>query len=223
MSTGCITFTAATAGRARVAAAVVALAPLAGAADPARAQVTAGDVVDRPSLRAFVEQARAWSEASLSGATEREAYDFFDREFRPEGRWRRGPIYFGVILAEGPDRGVSFFHAVAPEIETQNLWDLEDKNGVLITRELIAQAGADFVEYYFDNPDVTGDEDEGSLKVAWGDELSIAGRKFVIGSGFYPAAAVPAAPPFARLLLAVLLAAGGEYLRRRRRRRIRSP
>lgn len=217
MSTDCITFTAAAGGRAKFAAAGVVLAVFAGAAGPARAQLTAGDVVDRPSLRAFVEQAHAWSEAALAGATEREAYDFFDREFRPEGRWRRGPIYFGVILAEGPDRGVSFFHAVAPELETQNLWDLEDKNGVLITRELIAAAGAGFVEYHFDNPDVTGDEEEGSLKVAWGEELSIAGRKFVLGSGFHPPSAVPAAPPFAWLLLAVLLAAGGAYLRRRGR------
>ena len=123
-----------------------------------------------------------------------------------------------MILAEGPDRGTSFFHAVAPELETQNLWDLQDKNGVYIVRELTAKAGTDFVEYYYDNPDVAGDEDEGSLKVAWAEVLTIAGRKFTIGSGLYPATPVPILPPqFAVLLLALLLVAGGAHLRRQRR------
>ena len=180
---------------------------------PVLAQVTAADVMSRPSLRAFVERAHAHAEASLTGATEQEAYDFFDREFRPEGEWRHGPIYFGVILAEGAERGTSFFHAVDRDLETQNLWNLEDKNGLLVVQELIANAGKDFVEYYFDNPDVIGDEDEGSLKVGWGEELAIAGRKYVIGSGYYPAP-VPVVPPLAQLALSVLLVAGGALLRR---------
>ncbi len=162
-----------------------------GAAPPVLAQVTTADVVDRPSLRAFVERAHAHAEAQLSGATEQEAYEFFDREFRPEGEWRQGPIYFAVVLAEGADRGTIFFHAVQPDLERQNLWNLEDKNGLLIVQELIANAGKNFVEYYFDNPDVIGDEDEGSLKVSWGEELTIMGRKFIILSGFYPATAAP--------------------------------
>lgn len=198
---------------------VLMMALSAGTARPACAQVTAADVLDRPSLRAFVERARVHAEASLSGATEEEAYEFFDKEFRPEGEWRQGPIYTGVMLAEGSDRGTSFFHAVAPELETQNLWDLQDKNGVYIVRELIAKAGTDFVEYYYDNPDVVGDEDEGSLKVAWAEELMIEGRKFTIGSGFYPVPAVPILPPqLTVLLLAFLVAAGGAHLRRRQRR-----
>ena len=189
---------------------------LASAARPALAQVTAGDVVDRLSLRTFVERAHALTEASLSDATEQEAYEFFDREFRPDGEWRQGPIYFGVQLAEGPDRGTQFFHAVNRELEGQNLWDLEDKNGVLIIQQLLAKAGEDFVEYYFDNPDVIGDEDEGSLKVAWGEELTIGDRLFVIGAGFYPATNVPILPLQLAVLLAVLLlAAGGAHLRRR--------
>ena len=187
------------------------------AARPAGAQVTAVDVVDRPTLRAFVERARDHAEASLADATEQEAYDFFDREFRPEGEWHWGPIYTGVILAEGDDRGTSFFHAVASDLEGQNLWDLRDKNGVYIVRELTEKAGVEFVEYYWDNPDVIGDEEEGSLKVGWTEKIEIAGRMFTIGAGFYPATPVPVAPPAAHALLAALLAAGGAYLRRRRR------
>ena len=117
-----------------------------------------------------------------------------------------------MVLAEGADRGTTFFHAVQPDLERQNLWNLEDKNGLLIVQELIANAGKNFVEYYFDNPDVIGDEDEGSLKVSWGEELTIMGRKFIILSGFYPATAVPVAPPLAQLLLAVILTAGGACL-----------
>ena len=200
---------------------VLIVSSLSAAAVPsaALAQVTAGDVVDRESLRAFVERARDHAEASISSLAEQEAYAFFDREFRPEGEWRRGSIYLGVILADGADRGTSLFHAVNPDLEGQNLWDLTDKNGVFIVRELTAKAGVEFVEYYFDNPDVIGDEEEGSLKVAWAEKLTIAGRTFTIGSGFYPATPVPVAPPLAQLALAVLLAAGGAHLRRRRQQR----
>ena len=35
----------------------------------------------------------------------------------------------------------------------RTLWGLEDKNGVLIIQELIAKAGTEFLEYYYDNPD----------------------------------------------------------------------
>ena len=192
---------------------------LAGAAPPALAQVTAGDVVDRPSLRAFVERAHARAEALVADATtELEAYLLLDAEFRPMGEWHQGPIYLFALLAEGPDRGTNVFSAADPTLQGQNLWDSEDKNGVLYVQELIAKAGTDFVEYYFDNPDVIGDEDEGSLKVGWSEVLTVAGQKFIIGSGFYPATAVPIVPPLAQLVLALLLASGGAYMRRRHRR-----
>ena len=60
----------------------------ASAGAPALAQVTAADVVDKPTLQAFVERAHAHAETSLADATEEEAYEFFYREFRPEGEWR---------------------------------------------------------------------------------------------------------------------------------------
>ena len=78
--------------------------------------------------------------------------------------------------------------------------------------------GGGFVEYHFDNPDVEGDEEEGSLKVGYALELTFEDddRKLVIGSGFYPASDVPVAPPLAYLILAALLAGAG-FLRRRQR------
>ena len=197
----------------------MALAVLAaGVAEPVHAQVEAGDVVDRPSLRRFVKAARDEVVEKVGQATEDEVYDFLDVNFRPVGRWHRGSIYMGVILAqEGPDRGTSFFHAVSQEIEGDNLLALVDKNGVRIVEELLDDAGKDFTEYYYDNPDVEGDEKDGSLKVAWGEEIDIAGRNYVIGSGFYPDTAVPVAPPAALLVLAALLAASAAHLRRRQR------
>ena len=196
----------------------MALAVLAaGVAEPVHAQVAAGDVVDRPSLRRFVEAARDEVLEKVGQATGDEAYAFLDKEFRPVGRWHQGSIYMGVILAEDPGRGTSFFHAVSPDIEGDNLLALVDKNGVRIVEELLDDAGKDFTEYYYDNPDVDGDEEDGSLKVAWGEEIDIAGRKYVIGSGFYPDTAVPVAPPAALLVLAALLAASAARLRRRQR------
>ena len=192
---------------------------LAGAATPALAQVTAGDVVDRPSLRAFVERAHARAEALAADATtELEAYRLLDAEFRPMGEWHQGPIYLFALLAEGPARGTNVFSAAHPELEGRNLWDNEDKNGVLYVQELIAKAGTDFVEYHFDNPDVIGDEDEGSLKVGWSEVLTVADQKLIMGSGFYPATPVPIVPPLAQLVLALLLTSAGAYVRRRHRR-----
>ena len=193
---------------------------LAGAAPPAFAQVTAGDVVDRPSLRAFVERAHARAEALVADATtENEAYLLLDGEFRPMGEWHQGPIYLFALVAEGPARGTNVFSAAHPALEGRNLWNNEDKNGVLYVQELIAKAGTDFVEYYFDNPDVIGDEDEGSLKVGWSEVLTVADQKLIMASGFYPATAVPILPPqFAVLLLVLLLAAGRAHLRRQQRR-----
>ena len=136
----------------------------AGAARLASAQVTAADALDRPSLRAFVERARAHAQALLDGATEHEAYEFFDREFRLQGEWREGPIYTGVILAEGPRARDQLLPRGRARPEGRNLWYLQDKNGVYIVRELIAKASTDFVEYYYGNPDVIGDENDGSLK-----------------------------------------------------------
>ena len=91
-----------------------------------------------------------------------------------------------------------------------DLHDRRDKTGKLYVHELIrvAEAGGGFVEYYFDNPAVVGDEDEGSLKVGYVMLLDVGGERRFIGSGIYPADSVPIAPPLALLALATLLASG---------------
>ena len=183
----------------------------------ALAQVTAAGVVDRPTLRAFVERANAHSKAAVSNATDQGAFGFFDREFRHVGPWRHGSIYLAVLDAEGADRGRFLFHATRSDLEGENVWDFEDKNGVLVTQEFVAKAGRDFVEYYFDDPSVVGDEEEGSFKIGYADNLEIRGHRYLIISGYYPATSIAIAPPLVLLLQAAPLAAGGGYLHSRRR------
>lgn len=177
----------------------------------AHSDVEAHDVMDNDSLQKFVERARAELEDKVSDS--KGVFDFADMEFRPMGEWHDGPIYIFIIKTDG----VILFHGATMSLEGENLWDNEDKNGVKYVQELISKAemGGGFVEYLFDNPDVMGDEEEGSRKISYVELLSYPDEKLVIGSGFYPADEVPVAPPLAYALLALLLAAGG-YIRSRR-------
>ena len=178
----------------------------------AQMDVVARDVVDRESLRSFIKRARAEVEDNVSDYED--LYDFADMRFRPMGEWHDGPIYIFIIATDG----VVLFHGANMSLEDTSLWDSEDLNGVKYTQELIAAAegGGDFVEYLFDNPDVAGDEEDGSPKVGYAELLTYGDKSLMIGSGFYPATNTPVAPPLAWLILAALLAGAG-YLRRRPR------
>ncbi len=162
---------------------MLALATLLPAVHPAVAQdpeVTAGDVVDRETLKAFVLAAKEYA----NKATTLPEYIALLGEFRAEGTWKQGSIYLFVIALNG----TVFFHGVNPDLEGQNLIDLEDSNGVKITQSLIAAAaeGGGYVEYLWDNPAVEGDEETGSPKVSYAIPYSALGQDFLLGSGFYP-------------------------------------
>ena len=146
--------------------------------------VTASEVVDRQTLKAFVRGgARAWLEASRTLPA-----DQVEKVFREEGGyWKSGSIYLFIAT----DKGVMFFHGANPSLEGQDLYHLEDLNGVKIAQELLAAAaaGGGYVEYLFDDPLVEGDEDTGSPKVSYAEALRSPdfqdGRPFVIASGYY--------------------------------------
>ena len=163
---------------------VLGLAGLFCGAGPTFAQdseITAGDVVDRATLQAFVLRAKSVVEGFTSLA---EALGSFDT-FRAEGEWSKGSVYLFVFTTTG----LGIFHGADESLEGQNLIDLEDINGVKIVQELIsaAAAGGGFVEYFFDNPAVDGDEENGSPKVSYAAPLNVLGQELMIGSGFYPA------------------------------------
>ena len=145
--------------------------------------VTAADVMDRASLRSFVQAAKA----AYKGAIDEVGFDLHSdvvEAFRVEdGNWRLGEIYVFFLQTDG----LLVFHGANPSIENMNIFDDQDLNGVYYTRELIAaaQAGGGYVEYYFDNPAVDGDEDTGSPKVGYTETVMVDGTELVIGSGFY--------------------------------------
>ncbi len=153
-------------------------------------QITARDVVDKKTLKAFVEAAKEYAKNfPLS--------EDIEAEFRQEGgRWKHEAIY----LVIGNSDGVILFHAANPALEGQNVFHLEDPNGVKYTQELIAAsaAGGGFVEYYFDNPtiDENGDgelvgDPIGSPKISYAIPFidSVTGMELTMLSGFYPVTA----------------------------------
>ncbi|MCY3869466.1 MAG: cache domain-containing protein, partial [Gemmatimonadetes bacterium] len=153
-------------------------------------QITARDVVDKKTLKAFVEAAKEYAKNfPLS--------EDIEAEFRQEGgRWKHESIY----LVIGNSDGVILFHAANPALEGQNVFHLEDPNGVKYTQELIAAsaAGGGFVEYYFDNPtiDENGDgelvgDPIGSPKISYAIPFidSVTGMELTMLSGFYPVTA----------------------------------
>ena len=168
------------------AALILALTALSPAVHPVIAQdseVTAGDVVDRETLKAFVLAAKAYGDK----ATSLPEYLNILQEFRTEGPWKQGSIYLFLFSTEG----LFILHGADPSLEGQNLIDLEDANGVKIVQELIAVAaeGGGYVEYLWPDPAVEGDEETGSPKVSYGIPYSALGQDFVLGSGFYPGSA----------------------------------
>ena len=163
---------------------MLALATLFPAVHPATAQdaeITAGDVVDRETLKAFVLAAKAHGDK----ASTLPEYLAILQEFRTEGPWKQGAIYLFLFSTEG----LFILHGADPSLEGQNLIDLEDANGVKMVQELIAVAaeGGGYVEYLWPNPQIEGDT--GSPKVSYAIPYSALGQNFVLGSGFFPESA----------------------------------
>ena len=131
--------------------------------------ITAAQVTDPESLKAFVLGAKAHIEAITDmnvGAKLREG-------LKTEGDWKSGSTFLIIFLKTGEP----FIHGNDREAESKNLLDVEDERGAKVVQELFAAAaqGGGFVEYY----------DEG-LKTAYAVEYTsgITGRKFVLVGGY---------------------------------------
>ena len=156
-------------------------------ADLPEPAVTASQVVNRETLITFVEEAaRVYREGVRS-----EGYRGLigiRNAFRLEGGdWKSGSVYLWVVSGGG----IILFHATEPFREGRPT-DLTrtDINGVRFAEELIGGArreGRKFVQYYYDDPTIEGDEDTGSPKLGYAVSFPVPNseQKAVIGSGIY--------------------------------------
>ena len=153
-------------------------------------EISATDVRDRETLKAFVRGAGDWALRAFPAL----GFDLQKLEaiFRLQGgHWRSGSTYVFMML---PDGNV-IFHGSRPDQEQQIQIDLEDRNGFKFVKALVDTAvasGSGYVEYYWDDPGVDGDEDLGSAKVGYAqavtvpdDVPSVGGVTAIVGSGFY--------------------------------------
>ena len=135
----------------------------------AHARTTAGDVTDRDSLKAFVEETKQFIEAITDvneGARLRE-------RLRVEGNLKSGEMFLVIFLKNG----YPFIHGNDRAAESKNLMAVEDERGLKVVAELLATAaaGGGFVEYHVDGP-----------RTAYAVEYTsgITGRPFVLVGGY---------------------------------------
>ena len=165
--------------------------------DPGEAPaVTARDVMDRETLKAFVIGAADYL-LELYNTEGFEAILKIKRIFRDTtGYWRHGPTYLFVM----DPTGYTLFHGAFPEkyelqIPTTTLRDAVTDSLILpqIIRAAVSSPEGGFVEYYFDNPDDDTDSAE-ILKVTFALERELTytlsdstQRTFtsILGAGIY--------------------------------------
>ena len=147
-------------------------------------EVTAADVVDRATLRAFVQGMKDSYTNALGQLGVAEILQHQDILRVEGGPWRQGSVYIFLLSTAGD----VVFHGADRARQLRDATDWEDINGIKVTQELIklARAGGGFLEYYFDDPAVTGDEDTGSPKVSYVELFTFQGQEYVVGAGFYP-------------------------------------
>ena len=153
-----------------------------------RPEITAADVTDLESLQAFVTGALQAYVAALQEHGVDRYRDILNVLRAKEGDWRHGSIYLFIITTNG----YVIFHGADRTQEARTVLNLEDINGFKFIQELIkvARAGGGYVEYYFNDPSVTGDEDTGSPKISYAKSFtSRTGREIVVGAGIYLGAA----------------------------------
>ena len=156
-------------------------------ADLPKPAVTASQVVDRDTLVAFVEAAAGVYRDAILSPGYRDLAGVRNA-FRAEGGdWRSGSVYLWIVSAGG----IIFFHATESFREgVRTDMTRTDVNGLRFAEELIGGArreGSKFLEYYYDDPTVEGDEDTGSPKLGYAVSFPGANttQRVVVGSGIY--------------------------------------
>ena len=154
------------------------------ALQPALAQdmgITAREVLDRETLKAFVRSGKAYVEGLTDAAR---IDDLFNEQ------WKFGSVYLYV----SNDEGVVLWHGANAALVDQDLSGLKDQfTGAPFVEELIAAAnsGGGYVEYHFDDPSIEGDEDHTSPKLGYVEPFTsplpdlFTDQEVFIGSGIY--------------------------------------
>ena len=160
--------------------------------------ITAKDVVDRETLKAFVTQAGEWFIQIVETATDPAAISKARIAARdPNGPWRHGSVY---LYALDLTNNIVLFHGAFPDrFEWRPLVGIarDGVTGELILPQVIEAAKSSpeggFVEYYYDDP--TDDTDSADIpKVGYAREFAATvGRpdgtaftlNLIVGSGFY--------------------------------------
>ena len=163
---------------------VLGLSVVFSALQPALAQgtgITAREVLDRETLKAFLRSAKTFVEAITDAA---QIDDLLNEQ------WNFGSVY--VYISD--NEGVIRWHGANEALVGQDLTGLEDQfTGVLFVQELLAAArsGGGYVEYHFDDPLIEGDEDHTSPKLGYVEPFTsplpdlFPSENMVIGSGIY--------------------------------------
>ena len=132
-------------------------------------RVTAGQVVDDETLKAFVEGAAAEIAAITDVAVGGRLRD----RFRADPDWNAGSMFLILFTQSGNP----FIHGNDQSAENRDLIDVEDDNGFRVVEALLAAGarGGDFVRYH-----------DGEPKTAYAVEYTsgISGRRFVLVGGY---------------------------------------
>ena len=151
--------------------------------------ITAPNVVGRETLKAFVHGAIGWT-LEASGRLGSDLLKLLDEFRREGGPWRMGSTYLYILT----EQGYVVFHGARPDQEGHVQIERQDRNGFKFVKALVdaAKSGGGYVEYYWDDPAVEGDEDIGSAKVGYAvaftapEDIPIYGNQtMIVGSGYY--------------------------------------
>ena len=149
-------------------------------------ELSAADVVNDETLKQFVEGTVAWAR-QLSDSLGFAETDRLRREMRKDckegGHFKCGSVYLYSLTASG----YVLFHGVDAWRESRFVLENTDSNGYAFVKDLIMLAleGGGYVEYYWDDPGIDGDEDLGSPKRAYGIAGKFLGVDVVFASGYY--------------------------------------
>ena len=133
------------------------------------AKMAAEEVVDRESLKGFVETAKTY----IEGITDLNEVVRLRETFRTEGEWKSGDTFLTILFKNGD----VFIHGGDRSVESKSLIDVEDDNGVKVVEKLleVAAEGGGFVGYQ-----------DGGYETAYAVEYAsaITGKRFVLVGGY---------------------------------------